>query len=203
MIAWSTRATLLTASAALCLAASGCGGAPDATSTPSGYASSGPESADESPTPTPTASPSATAPTTDIEVDMAPARVVAIALATGNFSDVDIDQYLTGEAVNRADEIIASGADANASSIARFGTVHHATTLNSFEKAEYSRENGRTMLTVITFGWDAPPDSSDLPEFTGASMVPGSPGTLAWYMTIDDTGLIDGIWTESEVGDYD
>lgn len=59
------------------------------------------------------------------------------------------------------------------------------------------------MLTVITFGWDAPPDSSDLPEFTGASMVPGSPGTLAWYMTIDDTGLIDGIWTESEVGDYD
>jgi len=129
--------------------------------------------------------------------------VVAIALATGNFSDVDIDQYLTGEAVNRADEIIASGADANASSIARFGTVHHATTLNSFEKAEYSWENGRTMLTVITFGWDAPPDSSDLPEFTGASMVPGSPGTLAWYMTIDDTGLIDGIWTESEVGDYD
>ena len=35
-------------------------------------------------------------------------------------------------------------------------------------------------------------------------MIPGGPGTLAWFFTLEETtGLIDGIWLDSELGVYD
>lgn len=150
---------------------------------------------------TPGASPTTPTASVEVDVDMAPARVVAVALATGNTAGVDVHQYLTGEATGRADQIIDVGAQANEASYSRFGIVHHATTLDAFERAERSTANGVTMLTVITFGWDAPPDAVDVPAAGRAGMKPGGAGTLAWFFTLDaGTGLIDGIWTQGETG---
>ncbi|ARD42516.1 hypothetical protein [Actinomyces gaoshouyii] len=154
---------------------------------------------------TPTVSASATSPTVvETNVDMAPARTVAVALATGNQSEVDVAQYLTGEAVTQAEQIIAAGREANDRTLARFGTVHHAVTLDELERSERSEVNGVTMLTVVTFGWDAPPDDSEVTQAARVHMTAGGPGTLAWYLTLDEsTGLIDGIWTSEELGSFD
>jgi len=203
MIELPGRRALLAAGALTVLtlpAVASCGNDPDESPTPAGSIDPGTEPT----TATQEASPTPTPPTVDVEVDMAPARAIAVALATGNAADADIHQYLTGRAVDKADRVIADGADANASTSMRFGTVHHATTLNSFEKAERSDANGRIMLTVITFGWDAPPGDDDPPQSARANMIPGGPGTLAWFFTLEETtGLIDGIWLDSELGVYD
>lgn len=199
----SKRRSLLvsTVFTALTLALAGCGN--EAESEPNSGGETGvtiePTTAAASSGTTPSASSTAV----EIEVDMAPARTVAVALATGNTQDVDVGRYLVGDAVERADQIIAAGQDTNAQTLARFGTVHHATTLNEFEKAEYSQANGTTMLTVITFGWDAQPNNAEIPQAMQAYMMPGGPGTLAWYFTLQDTGLINGIWTKDELGDFD
>ena len=54
------------------------------------------------------ASPTAPTASVEVDVDIAPARVVAVALATGNAAGADVHQYLTGEATGRADQIIYS-----------------------------------------------------------------------------------------------
>jgi len=203
----ASRRSLLAATAFTVLALAGCGSKPGLEPSPGGGAGGSTEPT-AAKTPTATASSSATpsnGPTVvEVDVDMGPARTVAVALATGNVQDVDVHQYLTGDAVGQADETIAAGRDVNSQTRARFGTVHHATTLNPYEKAEYSETNGATMLTVVTFGWDAPPDEQEVPQAARARMTPGSPGTLAWHFALDaDTGLINGIWTGAELGGFD
>lgn len=147
---------------------------------------------------------SATAPTEEVRVDTAPARVVAVALATGNADGVDYRRYLAGGVVDKAAQVVAAGEAVNASRLARFGTVHHAVTLDAFERAERSRANGVVMVTVLTFGWDAPPGPSGPPQAARAAMVPGGAGTRAWYLTLEEgTGLVDGVWSDAEIGDYD
>ena len=198
MTRFTSRRCLLSVAALLLLGATGCSEPKSPTPAPGGRAATEPASAAEPVTP------SEAPDVVEVAVDMGPARVVAVALATGNHSGADVSQYLTGQAVAQAEQMIAAGREANDRTLERFGTVHHAVTLDSAEKAEYSQVNGVTMLTVVTFGWDAPPEETEVPQAAQARMRPGEPGTLAWLLTLDEaTGLIDQVWTEAEVGDFD
>ena len=198
-----TRRGLLNAVSltAVALVLVGCGEDTQPSAVPGGLA----VSAEPTTAMTPTASGGAPSPAVvEVDVDMAPARVVAVALATGNRSDADVAQYLTGEASAQAEQIIAAGREVNERTLARFGTVHHAVTLDELESSERSEVNGVTMLTVVTFGWDGPPDDGGVPQAARVHMTAGGPGALAWFFTLDeDTGLINGIRTGDEIGSFD